>query len=222
MEKNYYKVLQVNQNASQEVIERVYKLLAKKYHPDLQSEENKEKSAEKFKEINEAYQVLSDKEKRKQYDQILKNESVSEKEISELYNENRQLRNTINEIKKDQQNKVSNQNIASRNNVYQTNNNIQYQQYNPPVNNNENQDYQRQQQKLKKEYYRQQEFEQEKMRIKNFLIDKLKGICAIMIIIVIIFIILQLPFVKNYFNSIYQDNQIIKSFVDAFIKIFTK
>ena len=47
MNKNYYDILQVNQNASPEIIEKAYKTLAKKYHPDLQPEENK-KQAEKI------------------------------------------------------------------------------------------------------------------------------------------------------------------------------
>lgn len=67
MAKDYYKILGVDKNASQEDIKRAYKNLAKKYHPDL----NKESSAtEKFKEINEAAAVLADQQKRQHYDQF--------------------------------------------------------------------------------------------------------------------------------------------------------
>ena len=59
MEKNYYKILEVDFNASPEVIEKAYKTLAKKYHPDLQEENQKVIAGEKLKEINEAYEVLS-------------------------------------------------------------------------------------------------------------------------------------------------------------------
>ena len=64
--KNYYEILEVSENASNEVIEKAYKTLAKKYHPDVNKEPG---AAEKFKEISEAYSVLSDENKRKIYDQ---------------------------------------------------------------------------------------------------------------------------------------------------------
>ena len=67
MAKDYYKVLGVDKNASQDDIKRAYKNLAKKYHPDL----NKDSGAtEKFKEINEAAAVLGDQQKRQHYDQF--------------------------------------------------------------------------------------------------------------------------------------------------------
>lgn len=65
--KDYYKILQVSKDASQEEIKRAYRKLARKYHPDV----NKDANAElKFKEINEAHEVLKDVEKRKAYDTV--------------------------------------------------------------------------------------------------------------------------------------------------------
>jgi curved DNA-binding protein len=64
--KDYYTTLGVGKNASDEEIKRAYRKLAMKYHPDRNP--NKKEAEERFKEINEAYAVLSDKEKRKQYD----------------------------------------------------------------------------------------------------------------------------------------------------------
>ena len=65
--KDYYETLGVSKNASDAEIKSAFRKLAKQYHPDL----NKEEGAEaKFKEINEAYTVLSDEQKRKQYDQF--------------------------------------------------------------------------------------------------------------------------------------------------------
>lgn len=66
--KDYYKILGVGREASKDEIAKAFKKLARKYHPDL-NPGNKE-SEEKFKEINEAYEVLKDEQKRKMYDQL--------------------------------------------------------------------------------------------------------------------------------------------------------
>jgi len=69
MAKDYYQILGISRNASDEEIKKAYRRLAMQYHPDRNP--GKEKWAnEKFKEINEAYAVLGDPEKRKQYDQF--------------------------------------------------------------------------------------------------------------------------------------------------------
>ncbi|MDR7857415.1 J domain-containing protein [Tissierella sp.] len=64
--KDYYKILEVDKNSSQDEIKKSYRKLAKKYHPDLNPDNNK--AQEKFKEINEAYEVLGDEDKKKKYD----------------------------------------------------------------------------------------------------------------------------------------------------------
>jgi len=73
--KDYYKILGVKKNATDAEIKKEYRKLAKKYHPDVN--QNDEVASNKFKEINEAYEVLSDKEKRKQYDMFGSNYNFS-------------------------------------------------------------------------------------------------------------------------------------------------
>ena len=66
--RDYYGVLGVASNASQDDIKKAYRRLAKRYHPD--ANQNDPKAADRFKEISEAYQVVGDVEKRKQYDDM--------------------------------------------------------------------------------------------------------------------------------------------------------
>jgi len=66
--KDYYNILGVSKDASQDEIKRAYRKLARKHHPD--TAKDKEHAEDKFKELNEAYEVLSDPEKRKKYDQL--------------------------------------------------------------------------------------------------------------------------------------------------------
>ena len=67
MNKDYYEILGVSKKADASEIKKAYRKLAKKYHPD--SNEGNKRAAERFKEINDAYAVLSDEKKRKMYDQ---------------------------------------------------------------------------------------------------------------------------------------------------------
>src|SRR3982074_2286512 len=66
--KDYYEVLGVPRTATEDEIRKEYRKLARKYHPDVNPGDNS--AEEKFKEINEAYEVLSDADKRKRYDQL--------------------------------------------------------------------------------------------------------------------------------------------------------
>ena len=66
---NYYDILEINKNASKDEIKNSYKKLALKYHPDRNQDSNEKiKCEEKFKQISEAYEVLSDEQKKNNYD----------------------------------------------------------------------------------------------------------------------------------------------------------
>src|SRR5947209_20021539 len=66
--KDYYEILGVPRTASQGDIKKAFRKLAREFHPDVAK--NKKQAEEKFKEINEAYEVLSDPTKRKKYDEL--------------------------------------------------------------------------------------------------------------------------------------------------------
>src|SRR5207253_5544477 len=69
--RDYYETLGVSKTASEDEIKSAFRKLARKYHPDVAKD--KKAAEEKFKQINEAYEVLSDPEKRQKYDQLGEN-----------------------------------------------------------------------------------------------------------------------------------------------------
>lgn len=75
--KNYYEILEVNRKASKEVIEKAYHVLVKKYHPDLYEGIKRQYAEKKLKEINEAYDILSDEFFKEQYDNELEKQDES-------------------------------------------------------------------------------------------------------------------------------------------------
>ena len=93
--KNYYEILEVNKRASKEVIEKAYKVLVKKYHPDLFTGEKKIYAEKKIKEINEAYSVLTDEFMKEQYDVELEKQ-----EQQALYKKYNRQQNNQNKDKK--------------------------------------------------------------------------------------------------------------------------
>jgi len=118
--KNYYDELEVSKTASTEVIEKVYKVLAKKYHPDTTTEPDKQAAEEKFKIISEAYEILSDDEKRKKYNLELEqsNPTISYEEYINVVNQRDNLNNALNNLK----NEFYNYKNTNFNNTQQYNN----------------------------------------------------------------------------------------------------
>jgi len=79
--KNYYQVLGIGQAASQEEIKRAFRKMASGYHPDHNPHDPKD-AEEKFKKINEAYEVLSDEAKRRQYDRLVLQRRLQRREVT--------------------------------------------------------------------------------------------------------------------------------------------
>ena len=231
MNKNYYEILQINQNASPEIIEKAYKTLAKKYHPDLQEESNKKEAEEILKEINEAYEILSDSNKKALYDQNLKNETISQEDYDEIYEENQNLKNAINNMQNSKANSSNNDNNIGTNN---------YNQYNNQNNDQNLKEIQKAQeleyQKQQLEYQQQMEQARQKayhdayiqdlknrgyrIKYKKSIKDYIKGIISIIIVIAILIILWHVPFIHNFFVRLYEENKIINNAVE-FIKNIT-
>ena len=165
--KNYYKILQIDKDASPEIIKVAYKLLVKKNHPDLKEGEDKKNAEEKIKEINEAYDVLSNPTKKAEYDQTLINENISQEQYNFILNENINLKKELNYF----------HNLYNRNNYYkQKNTNM----YNENINQNTSNDAINNNSKFKS--------------IFNNLNENIKTLIAIVITFLIIFFVIKIPF----------------------------
>ena len=224
MEKNYYEILEVNKNASPEIIDKAYKTLAKKYHPDLQSEENKKQGEEIFKQINEAYEVLSNEEKRKQYDITIEENNSLNEQIEELYHENVDLKKQIYNMKQNRNNSTNETHYykkeVSQNNSSNTNQNEEYErkrreaEYYKNLNNTMQQAYHDAYvQDLKNRGY--------KIKYKKTWKERIRDLIALGITILIFALILQIPAVQQFFVSIYEENPFIKMIVDAISNVFS-
>lgn len=96
--KDYYEILEVNKNASDDTIKKVFRMLIKKNHPDLFEGAEKVKAEEKVKELNEAYEVLINKESREKYNLELEEyNNKNEDALTILMEENEYLKGVIEE-----------------------------------------------------------------------------------------------------------------------------
>lgn len=119
--KDYYEILEVNEKASSEIIEKAYKTLVKKYHPDLYSTVEKKQAEKKLKDINEAYQILSDSFLRSQYDlELQKEKNRNQKQEKKQTDKNPQHEEDEQEKERGFRNKRSNSNpkyVRNKSNV---------------------------------------------------------------------------------------------------------
>jgi curved DNA-binding protein CbpA len=192
--KNYYEILEVDKNASEEVIEKAYKTLAKKYHPDLQNNSN---CQDKMRQINEAYEILSNDFKRREYDEKIKRQSVSIEEYNRIIQEN-------NRLKKDLK-RVVNQREMSQNQGRLEEMSIMQRYY----------------EQIKKATKQpQMRYERKKTKIS---LEKIKKIVIYIAILIGIGLVLAIvPFTRKFFINLYNNNVIIKLLVDTIVETFSR
>ena len=206
MKKNFYDILEVSRFASSEVIEKAYKTLAKKYHPDLQPVELKKAAESKMKELNEAYDVLSDETKRKNYDfELNKKELKIEQERQSTVEYNKYTessnQNNINDT-------VNNYNV-SNNSVNPTHFNNTEELYKKIEQEYRNEYEKKMNDAINKAYYDAyiQDLKNRGYRIiyKKSFKDYVRIFISFILTILVLFLIYQIPPVKKYFFDLYQN-----------------
>lgn len=212
--KNYYEILEVDIHASNEIIEKAFKVLAKKYHPDTQDEDKKQWAEEQFKLLNEAYEVLSCEEKRESYTKELEFDKNSQ--LNALLLKNADLEIQVEDLQLELDN-LRNSAIhqQSINNNFETYRQTkqQAQEYIQNFNN-----YYTEPQTNPAEQFSQEETYYEahyhpfKAKMKS-LASLLITIC---IIILISFILWKIPYTHNILVDLYENNSIIHYIVNLF------
>lgn len=190
---NLYELLEVSEKASQEIIEKAYKTLAKKWHPDLQGGQNKALAEEKMKKINNAYSILSDENKRKEYDAKLEEErerlSEPQEEIQYQEDEPNQEYGFENLSRKEQA------------------------RLKRKIEKNANEEYR----KLYEDYFRSLGYKvPHRITWKEVKVT----ITVILIFCAILGLLWLMPFSRNWMISLYNENIVIKLIVDIIRGIF--
>ena len=236
MDKNYYEILEVDRNASPEIIEKAYKTLAKKYHPDLQDEMHKKQAEETLKKINEAYETLSNPEQKALYDKKLANTTVSQDRYDEMYEQNQVLKNKLNDLQQHIRNKANdlqNGNHFNSQSNQTRYNHVQNNAYTTPKPNqqsqqqyNRNLEYEQQIKQARQQAYHDAYIQDLKNRgykihYKKSFSDYIKALISILLVILILFILWQIPFVKNYFIDLYNTNPVFRYICNIFINLFS-
>lgn len=219
MDKDYYSILQINRNASPEIIEKAYKTLVKKYHPDLQqTEESKKKSEEILKDINEAYNVLSNKTKKQEYDKTLYDNTISKYEFDRLYEQNQILKNKINILQNNYNiNHLSNSNIDKQNISYEKKSKKDYELKKKQ----QDLEFKKQIEQAKRQAYYDAYIQDLKNRgytikYKKTFKDYIRYFITIIVIILILFIMWKIPFIHDYFTNLFESNELLKSIKEIF------
>ena len=179
--KNYYKILQIDKDASPEIIKVAYKLLVKKNHPDLKEGDEKKEAEEKIKEINEAYDVLSNPTNKADYDLKLSNDNISKEQYQVIINENINLKKELAYFRN-----YYNRNESRNINYQKQHRNMYEKENNTEINNNFTQNNNTNQ--FRKFFYG--------------LNDNTKTLIALLITLFILFIITYIPFIRDFILQI--------------------
>ena len=212
MKKNYYEILEISENASQEIVEKAYKTLAMKYHPDLHGDSTGDENfEEKLKLINEAYGVLKDKEKRAEYDEEMRIEAerdnlaaqIIAKKLEDVHAKDNiakqedflaQQQEILNRAAKQQQeilNEAARQQQEELNKAYEKAYNDAYVQ------------------DLKRRGY--------KVKYKKPFKAYIPVIIAVIVVLAVFVLLWQIPFVRNYFVELYNNNSILQLLLSPFL-----
>ena len=213
-----YEILEVSENASGEVIEKAYKVLAKKYHPDLQAEGEKQTAEKKMKQINEAYEILGDEKKRKEYDLRLEQEKMQKNnyEQSIRYNQNNQDNYTNNNISDE----YKEDNINEQVNYDYENERLKYEER---LRQEEYEKRRQMQENLNREYenayYNYLRSLGYKIKRRWTKEDIKTSIKVVAIMIIIITILWFFPPTHKWMLDFYEQNHILKTIIDIIIGI---
>ncbi len=212
--KTLYEILEVSETASKEIIEKAYKVLAKKYHPDLQQQLDKSKAEEMMKMLNEAYDILSDETKRKKYDEELA--TKRNKESVNSYNQsNKKQESNVNYSKN-----PSNNYTNSSNPKEYTNEHIakEYEKKQEQMQKNTQQQYEAQYQKAYENYLRSLGYKIKYKWTWKRIKELLKTIGIIIIISIIIW---TFPPTHKMLVEFYESNEIVKAIINVIGGILT-
>ena len=198
---NLYELLEVSEKASQEIIEKAYKTLAKKWHPDLQEGSNKALAEEKMKKINNAYSILSDENKRKKYDAKLEEERERLKEENSIQRSEPQEEIQYQEDEPRQE--YGFENLSRKEQA----------RLKRKIEKNANEEYR----KLYEDYFRSLVY---KVPHRITWKEVKATIKVILIFCAILGLLWLMPFSRNWMISLYNENIVIKLIVDIIRGIF--
>ena len=220
-----YEILEVSEKASNEIIEKAYKTLAKKYHPDLQPDQaQKAKASEKMKKINEAYSTLSDDAKRKEYDEKLEAERkrleyLKQQKMQEQYKSNSNSNPFTNQTYAGSQS-AENANYQNSTSATDWRNILSHLEDDEKskIAKKIQRDAKKEYESMYRDYFRSMGY---RRRHKI----TFRGVCSLIIticvIIIVVWLLLLIPPIRDRVIEIYRTNTVFKIFVDLIYAILS-